>query len=48
MSTVAQLLAAGRLEPVPPDPEAARLRLARADQHLLTGASLLGHDNEVA
>lgn len=48
MTTVAELLAAGRLEPVPPDRGAARLRLSRADQHLRTDASLLGQDNEVA
>lgn len=48
MTTVADLLTAGRLEPVPADPATATARLARADQHLLTAASLVGHDNEVA
>ena len=41
MTTVAELLAAGRLEPVPPDRLAARLRLSRADQHLRTAARLI-------
>lgn len=48
MTTVAELLTAGRLEPVPADPATATARLARAEQHLQTAARLVGQDNEVA
>ena len=48
MTTVADLLASGRLQSVPADSAAAHLRLSRSEQHLMTAASLLGQDNEVA
>lgn len=48
MASVADLLAAGRLETVPADRTAAGLRVARAELHLKTAALLLGKDNEVA
>lgn len=46
--TIADLLRAGRLERVPADRGTALSRLARADQHLVTAAALVGQDNEVA
>jgi hypothetical protein len=46
--TVADLLTAGRLEPVPADFATALARLARAEQHLATAAALAGRDNDVA
>lgn len=48
MTDVGDLLAAGRLERVPADREAALIHLARAEQHLSTAAGLVGQDNEVA
>lgn len=47
-TTVAQRLASGQLERVPNDQATALDRLARAEQHLATAASLAGVDNEVA
>lgn len=47
-TTVAVLLAAGRLERVPADAATALARLERAEQHLVTAATLVGQDNEVA
>jgi len=46
--SVADLLAAGRLERIAPDRNAALVRIAKAEQHLATAQMLLGHDNEVA
>lgn len=46
--TVADLLRAGRLEPIPADPATAAARLAKAEQHLSTASRLAGDDNEVA
>ncbi len=48
MSTVQQLLGAGRLQQVPADRDAALARLQRAVQHLATARELVGRDNEVA
>ena len=48
MSRVADLLASGRLEIVPPDRAVAELRLARATHHLTTAATLIVVDGEVA
>ena len=48
MTTVADLMAAGRVQSVPADSAAAKLRLSKAEQHLMTAARLLGQDNEVA
>ena len=48
MTTVADLLASGRLQSVPADSAAAHLRPARSQHHLITAASLPGKDNEVA
>ena len=45
---VPHLLAAGRLEAVPPDLTSARARLARAARHLETSAKLRGQDNDMA
>jgi uncharacterized protein (UPF0332 family) len=46
--SVEALLASGRLERITPDPSAASLRIAKAEQHLATAGMLLGRDNEVA
>jgi uncharacterized protein (UPF0332 family) len=46
--SVADLLAAGRLERIAPDRTAALVRIAKAEQHLATAQTLLGHDNEMA
>jgi hypothetical protein len=46
--SVDALLDSGRLERLTPDRRAASLRIAKAEQHLVTAQMLLGHDNEVA
>ena len=46
--SVEALLASGRLERIAPDPNAASLRIRRAEQHLATAQMLVGRDNEVA
>jgi uncharacterized protein (UPF0332 family) len=46
--SVEGLFDAGRLQRVAPDPSAASVRIAKAEQHLVTAKMLLGHDNEVA
>ena len=46
--SVADLLAAGRLERIAPDLSAALVRIAKAEQHLATAQMLLGRDNEMA
>jgi len=48
VTTVADLVAAGRLERVPADAHLAGLRLATAEKHLATAAGLVGVDNDVA
>ncbi len=48
MTTVADLVAAGRLERVPADSPLALQRLGTAEKHLATATGLVGTDNEVA